>query len=216
MKKGFTLIELLVVIAIIAILAAMLFPIFAKAKEKARKTQCVGNLKQIGAAVGLYLQDFEEKYPYAQESWTYMRGDGQSLAMALRSYVAFPDLWRCPSDIGETFPFDQSAGYGHRTEPFYRVGPSDHPRAVRRNDSSYDYSGGFYSYGKVPLMYRSVSQVHRPSTTYLSGEVRPWHDYKITDKYFESPGLYNILYCDGHVASRRSWEWLAEWRTCFQ
>lgn len=76
MRKAFTLIELLVVIAIIAMLAALLFPVFAKAKEKARKTQCFGNLKQIGGAVSLYLQDFDDRYPYAQDSWTYMRGDG--------------------------------------------------------------------------------------------------------------------------------------------
>lgn len=62
-KKGFTLIELLVVIAIIAILAAILFPVITKAKENARKTQCVSNLKQIGMALAQYTSDFDEKYP---------------------------------------------------------------------------------------------------------------------------------------------------------
>jgi prepilin-type N-terminal cleavage/methylation domain-containing protein/prepilin-type processing-associated H-X9-DG protein len=63
MKKGFTLIELLVVIAIIAVLAAILFPVFAQAREKARQTVCASNLKQIGTAVLLYVQDYDERLP---------------------------------------------------------------------------------------------------------------------------------------------------------
>lgn len=62
-KKGFTLIELLVVIAIIGILAAILFPVFARAREQARKAACQSNLKQIGLAIAQYAQDFDETYP---------------------------------------------------------------------------------------------------------------------------------------------------------
>ncbi len=60
-KRGFTLIELLVVIAIIAILAAILFPVFARAREKARQTSCLSNLKQIGLAILMYAQDYDEQ-----------------------------------------------------------------------------------------------------------------------------------------------------------
>ena len=63
MKKGFTLIELLVVIAIIAILAAILFPVFAQAREKARQTQCLSNFKQIGTATAMYCADWDEYMP---------------------------------------------------------------------------------------------------------------------------------------------------------
>ncbi len=63
MRKGFTLIELLVVIAIIAILAAILFPVFAKAREKARQTSCLSNMKQIGLASMMYAQDYDERLP---------------------------------------------------------------------------------------------------------------------------------------------------------
>src|SRR5688572_3228503 len=61
-KKGFTLIELLVVIAIIAILAAILFPVFAQAREAARKTACMNNTKQLATAVAMYTQDFDELF----------------------------------------------------------------------------------------------------------------------------------------------------------
>src|SRR5664280_2122160 len=63
-RKGFTLIELLVVIAIIAILAAILFPVFAKAREKARQSSCLSNVKQIGLAFMAYVQDYDEKLVY--------------------------------------------------------------------------------------------------------------------------------------------------------
>src|SRR5215813_1282794 len=63
--SGFTLIELLVVIAIIAILAAILFPVFAQAREKARAISCLSNSKQLGLAVMMYVQDYDETYPWA-------------------------------------------------------------------------------------------------------------------------------------------------------
>ncbi|MEI6501848.1 MAG: DUF1559 domain-containing protein [Armatimonadota bacterium] len=65
MRKGFTLIELLVVIAIIAILASILFPVFAKAREKARQSSCMSNMKQLDIAFQSYAQDYDEQLPYA-------------------------------------------------------------------------------------------------------------------------------------------------------
>src|SRR5690242_13752299 len=72
-NRGFTLIELLVVIAIIAILAAILFPVFAQARERARMAACLSNLKQIGTGTMMYVQDYDEKYHNAKawgRMWT--------------------------------------------------------------------------------------------------------------------------------------------------
>jgi len=74
-KKAFTLIELLVVIAIIAILSAILFPVFAQAREKARQTGCINNLKQLGLAFMQYTQDYDERFPASDQygsKWAYL------------------------------------------------------------------------------------------------------------------------------------------------
>src|SRR5512147_1533103 len=69
-RQGFTLIELLVVIAIIGILAAMLFPVFARARESARKTQCLANVKNVALAINMYLTDYEKFFPLQVDKGT--------------------------------------------------------------------------------------------------------------------------------------------------
>src|SRR5450631_1096445 len=79
-SKGFTLIELLVVIAIIAILAAILFPVFAKVREKARQINCVSNMKQMGMGVLQYVQDYDETYPMSSFGYTFSTPGGPETA----------------------------------------------------------------------------------------------------------------------------------------
>ena len=93
-RPGFTLIELLVVIAIIAILAAILFPVFAKARENARRASCQSNLKQIGIALMQYNQDNDESFPTIP--WN--GGDCRASGFVLEPYHKSSALWRCPSD----------------------------------------------------------------------------------------------------------------------
>ena len=109
-NKGFTLIELLVVIAIIAILAAILFPVFARAREKARQTSCLSNIKQLGLGMLMYVQDYDEKYGHcccpgsgapatARTRW---RPDSNTLGAItydglIMPYVKNRQLFECPS-----------------------------------------------------------------------------------------------------------------------
>ncbi len=120
--RAFTLIELLVVIALIAILAAILFPAFALAREAARKAACISNIKQISSALHLYAQDYDETYFTVQsipranpdgsvcDRWP-KRPDGTDivrmmnggLIVPLYPYVRNERIFRCPSDTGENY-----------------------------------------------------------------------------------------------------------------
>lgn len=102
-RRAFTLIELLVVIAIIAVLAAILFPVFAQAREKARQTQCTSNLRQIGMAITQYLQDYDEAFPcnwYGSLWPSAPRTNRYKWMDAVYPYIKNEGIFRCPSDSG--------------------------------------------------------------------------------------------------------------------
>jgi prepilin-type N-terminal cleavage/methylation domain-containing protein/prepilin-type processing-associated H-X9-DG protein len=113
-KSGFTLIELLVVIAIIAVLAAILFPVFAQAREKARQSSCLSNMKQMGTAFAMYLSDYDSIYPTCDNDKAKITGvppepetpeaDGppeRDWHIVLQPYVKNFAIWRCPSDASK-------------------------------------------------------------------------------------------------------------------
>jgi len=118
--RGFTLIELLVVIAIIAILAAILFPVFAQAREKTRQASCLSNEKQMGTAMMMYTQDYDEQFPFLQYYdannqpiiWTsaiypYVKNGQGNVVNGTTYYYGTGGVWSCPS-----FPSLQPAEYG--------------------------------------------------------------------------------------------------------
>jgi len=97
--NGFTLIELLVVIAIIAILAAILFPVFAQAREKARQTTCLSNLKQIGLGMMMYVDDYDETFPMSSPSAHTWSGNARAHTYcgAIEPYIKSLKIFKCPS-----------------------------------------------------------------------------------------------------------------------
>ncbi|MDQ3814275.1 MAG: DUF1559 domain-containing protein, partial [Armatimonadota bacterium] len=118
-RTGFTLIELLVVIAIIALLAAILFPVFARARENARKTSCANNVKQLGLAFAQYTQDYDEMMPLlfiesAPAGAANQRGTWQ----IIMPYVKSQQVYQCPSDSNKTLP-----GWGSATSPEWPLFP---------------------------------------------------------------------------------------------
>jgi len=130
-RTGFTLIELLVVIAIIAILAAILFPVFAQARESARKTQCISNGKNIGAAIIMYVADSDGLFP---PSYYYTDGSGsgngyQHWSGFMQPYIKSWNIFRCPSHNGgrgfapQTAKDNQAPGLSYVSNEFVMPRP---------------------------------------------------------------------------------------------
>ena len=120
-RKGFTLIELLVVIAIIGILAAMLFPVFARARESARKTQCLANVKNIAMAFQIYLTDYDRFPPNEVDSntiaalgaraghtdhctYAHLGNPYLRWPVILDEYIKSREIWKCPSALNPAYP----------------------------------------------------------------------------------------------------------------
>jgi prepilin-type N-terminal cleavage/methylation domain-containing protein/prepilin-type processing-associated H-X9-DG protein len=126
---GFTLIELLVVIAIISILAAIIFPVFAQAREKARQTTCLSNQKQLGAAVMLYVQDYDETLPGVTDG-----NAGVGAVGGWMVYTAFPAY-----ETPKSFRPEQSSLFPYVKNVQVFVCPTDGDG--RRSGNSYAYNG---------------------------------------------------------------------------
>jgi len=166
LRSGFTLIELLVVIAIIAILAAILFPVFAQAREQARKTACLSNLKQIGLACNMYVQDYDETFPFA---W----GAPGPWDVALNPYVksaglpaggsGFPNtastVWHCPTDA---YLYDGQHYISYSSNPLVMGGGFD--PAV--------YTWNIYGYRVA----RTLASIDSPTQVVFAGEMTPGYD----------------------------------------
>ena len=114
MKRAFTMVEILVVIAIIAVLAGILFPVFANAKREAKKSACISNLSQLGTATVLYMADNDEIFPFAvdasdkyapqiwnsQPQWRAQIANMPLLVDALKHYTKNEEIFKCPADNG--------------------------------------------------------------------------------------------------------------------
>ncbi len=184
MRKGFTLIELLVVIAIIAILAAILFPVFAKAWEKARQSSCLSNLKQIGLATLQYTQDYDETLPAH-----YRVGRSITVQTMISPYMNNLQIWVCPSlSAAYYYYWDNPTGTG----------------AMTGIQGSYGWNLFLGSFGiGYSVGTRRLSQVLNPTESGM------WADCQSSLTHLQDNGVYrtwathndggNMVYVDGHA-----------------
>lgn len=154
-KRGFTLIELLVVIAIIAILAAILFPVFARAREKAKQSSCLSNVKQIGMGILMYIQDSDERLPV--KWWYYQHSPGvayplntnyMTWAEVIAPYVKNDQLFMCP----DYAPAQNQMPY------------TTFPCAYNYNGAMPQYAGDYTTAG---LDYAPMGDIKAPATTVM-------------------------------------------------
>lgn len=210
-RRGFTLIELLVVIAIIAILAAILFPVFAKAREKARQSSCLNNVKQIVLGLVQYTQDYDERFPRGDSQGWGDAGTGCAgwpghphggYVDAIYPYVKNVQVFLCPSDsvrncISAANPPTDTHTFG-----------SDYlPGTYPAQQLSYCYNYYFNSTG------RTLGSIDAPAETCIVAESieRPYVYYVGSGPYYlnvtnarmlggcrHNDGM-NIGYVDGHA-----------------
>jgi prepilin-type N-terminal cleavage/methylation domain-containing protein/prepilin-type processing-associated H-X9-DG protein len=135
-RTGFTLIELLVVIAIIAILAAILFPVFARARENARRASCQSNEKQIGLGFAQYIQDYDGRYPKYEFATTPTTG----WAEVLQPYLKSDQIFQCPSEPTKAVATPSTFGYSDYTysQNISDLFPGGTPRPVC-NESEFTF-----------------------------------------------------------------------------
>jgi prepilin-type N-terminal cleavage/methylation domain-containing protein/prepilin-type processing-associated H-X9-DG protein len=186
-QRGFTLIELLVVIAIIAILAAILFPVFAQAREAARKTSCTSNLKQIGTSVMMYVQDYDECFPahngVTQTASPKPDGSGNYTGfihwpIQLYPYVKNMKVYTCPSDPEPTFgigsgfnkPFALSYGINERTYLANVMGSDTMSLAAISYPADTYYIADVYS--RMAQLYQGSATSTNPYTNAIFNRIR--------------------------------------------
>jgi prepilin-type N-terminal cleavage/methylation domain-containing protein/prepilin-type processing-associated H-X9-DG protein len=198
-KQAFTLIELLVVIAIIAILASILFPVFGRARENARRSSCQSNLKQIGLGVMQYTQDYDERYPPSRSPGYVHNGfknDSAAWHIIIYPYVKSYQIYSCPSNSSNKTVYWTNDGTGDKVRCSY---VSSH-----NGDDPY-WGGRGLMQSEAPA---AVAELQYVSTIIMIGEHRERQDPEYWANYNDMRmtnhlGTSNFLFADGHVKAMR-------------
>ncbi len=215
-RNGFTLIELLVVIAIIAVLAAILFPVFAQARESARRTVCLSNSRQIGLAMAMYIQDFDERTPTVYQDFTsFAVTDAWNL---LQPYIKSVDVFYCPdrAQTGcgalEGIPEPLNArciGYGYNWGPVQSFSTMATEGGLLNVMTYNDSTQQQIAIGKT------LAAMQAPSEVFAFGDSMdlPWYTLGLnviligysgdTNSGMTHGGRFNMNYVDGHAKSMR-------------
>jgi prepilin-type N-terminal cleavage/methylation domain-containing protein/prepilin-type processing-associated H-X9-DG protein len=192
-RNGFTLIELLVVIAIIAILAAILFPVFAKAREAARSTSCKSNLKQIGLAANMYKQDYDETLPFSvngQNSFTWAGTGTTYWAYFYLPYTKNQQIWACPSAR------DASCKYNSYGLSGYLDGSATTPGIA--DAAVVDVSGTILAHDSFESRMDDNGDMLKISTGFTEN-LKQSNDIRYKDEAWRHSDSCNVLFYDGHV-----------------
>jgi prepilin-type N-terminal cleavage/methylation domain-containing protein/prepilin-type processing-associated H-X9-DG protein len=209
-QAGLTLVELLVVVAVTAMLAALLYPVYASARTSGRRARCQHNLQQIGRAFQLYLSDFDEFYPNTEDPYLWM---GRRWRWPMRRYALLAAN-RNPGDPSNPY---SSVG---TTRGILSCPEDDTPKAIW-DDTSYAYSACFYhrpadvdsmtlreTYDPTlpgpPCVSQPSSAVRQPARKVLAGEWMSNHTSERNDQgkrfgWWEWGGTRNYVFADGHV-----------------
>jgi prepilin-type N-terminal cleavage/methylation domain-containing protein/prepilin-type processing-associated H-X9-DG protein len=202
-RAGFTLIELLVVIAIIALLAAILFPVFARARENARKASCQSNLKQLGLTINMYAQDYDQFMPISGAA---AGGDVVGLLEPYTSQRAGAGIWQCPSHGELTNLASWTTSYGYNWQYLLQQGTDTYPHNGWNGLDSPGLSVSQLARPTETLCFmdqRAIVQsslnsyVVRPNDPELASNPNSLNGQGIPD--FRHNGMGNVLFCDGHV-----------------
>jgi prepilin-type N-terminal cleavage/methylation domain-containing protein/prepilin-type processing-associated H-X9-DG protein len=221
-KRAFTLIELLVVIAIIAILAAILFPVFAQARERARMSACLSNMRQIGSSLMMYAQDYDETLPYIRFHGGGACPKGSHCYVwknAIRPYLKSLDVLACPSNpYGRTSPglTADPAKPGTNAEGWEEEPEQRMPISYGMNSCAATWIPADDKADK-PSPPTRLGQLVRPAETMMVVENQGlpyadmvvhwlWHTDRCNGVFAHSSKVANFIFYDGHVKSKK---WLA-------